>query len=62
MSSFNFIMYKDNDCPLFFLCFSESVKQEPMDDDFREKKKGLKRKRIKDEPMEGPSHSTATPS
>ncbi|KAM8751444.1 DNA topoisomerase I, mitochondrial isoform 1-T1 [Acanthopagrus schlegelii] len=41
---------------------SESVKQEPMDDDFREKKKGLKRKRIKDEPMEGPSHSTTTPS
>ncbi|XP_073328402.1 DNA topoisomerase I, mitochondrial [Pagrus major] len=41
---------------------SESVKQEPMDDDFSAKKKGLKRKRIKDEPLEGPSHSTTTPS
>lgn len=46
---------------LFFLWFSESVKQEPGDDDFNVKKKGLKRKRIKDEPMEGPSQSTATP-
>ncbi len=48
----------DNDCPLFFMWFSESAKQEPMDGDFTEKKKGLKRKRIKDE---GPSQSTATP-
>ncbi|XP_051237512.1 DNA topoisomerase I, mitochondrial [Dicentrarchus labrax] len=39
---------------------SKSVKQEPMDDDFTAKK-GLKRKRIKDEPMEGPSHSSSTP-
>ncbi|XP_049930188.1 DNA topoisomerase I, mitochondrial isoform X2 [Epinephelus moara] len=39
----------------------ESVKQEPEDDDFTAKKKGMKRKRVKDEPMEGPSHSTATP-
>ncbi|KAL7402692.1 hypothetical protein ABVT39_018502 [Epinephelus coioides] len=39
----------------------ESVKQEPEDDDFTAKKKGVKRKRVKDEPMEGPSHSTATP-
>ncbi|KAM7414136.1 hypothetical protein PAMA_019112 [Pampus argenteus] len=40
---------------------SELVKQEPEDDDFTVKKKGLKRKRIKDEPMEGPSHASATP-
>ncbi|XP_041794346.1 DNA topoisomerase I, mitochondrial [Chelmon rostratus] len=40
----------------------EMVKEEPMDDDFTANKKGLKRKRIKDEPMEGPSHSTVTPS
>ncbi|XP_063759467.1 DNA topoisomerase I, mitochondrial isoform X2 [Eleginops maclovinus] len=39
----------------------ESVKQGPENDDFAAKKKGLKRKRIKDEPTEGPSHSTATP-
>ncbi|XP_054475821.1 DNA topoisomerase I, mitochondrial [Anoplopoma fimbria] len=39
----------------------ESVKQEPEDDDFAAKKKGLKRKRIKDESMEGPSHSTTSP-
>ncbi|TDH09149.1 hypothetical protein EPR50_G00083610 [Perca flavescens] len=38
----------------------ESVKQEPEDNDFTANK-GLKRKRIKDEPMEGPSNSTATP-
>nr|XP_029134147.1 DNA topoisomerase I, mitochondrial-like isoform X1 [Labrus bergylta]XP_029134148.1 DNA topoisomerase I, mitochondrial-like isoform X1 [Labrus bergylta]XP_029134149.1 DNA topoisomerase I, mitochondrial-like isoform X1 [Labrus bergylta]XP_029134150.1 DNA topoisomerase I, mitochondrial-like isoform X1 [Labrus bergylta] len=41
---------------------SEAVKQEQEDDDFTTKQRGLKRKRIKDEPMEGPSHSTATPS
>lgn len=46
---------------LFFLWFSESVKQEPEDDDFTSKKKGLKRKRIKDEPVDGPSTSSATP-
>uniref|UniRef100_A0A7N6B0V0 DNA topoisomerase I n=1 Tax=Anabas testudineus TaxID=64144 RepID=A0A7N6B0V0_ANATE len=40
---------------------SKSVKQEPQDDDFTVKKKGLKRKRIKDESIEGPSYSTATP-
>ncbi|KAK2841958.1 hypothetical protein Q5P01_012158 [Channa striata] len=40
---------------------SKSVKQELEDDDFTVKKKGLKRKRIKDEPVEGSSHSTATP-
>ncbi|KAL3061940.1 hypothetical protein OYC64_009958 [Pagothenia borchgrevinki] len=39
----------------------KSVKQEPQDDDFAAKKKGMKRKRIKDEPVEGASHSTATP-
>ncbi|KAF3689098.1 DNA topoisomerase 1 [Channa argus] len=39
---------------------SKSVKQDLKDDDFTVKKKGLKRKRIKDEPMEGSSHSTAT--
>ncbi|XP_034079286.1 DNA topoisomerase I, mitochondrial [Gymnodraco acuticeps] len=39
----------------------ESVKREPQDDDFAAKKKGIKRKRIKDEPIEGASHSTATP-
>ncbi|XP_071314234.1 DNA topoisomerase I, mitochondrial [Trachinotus anak] len=37
---------------------SKLVKQEPEDEDFTVKKKGLKRKRIKDEPMEGPSLST----
>uniref|UniRef100_UPI0037E72D7C DNA topoisomerase I, mitochondrial n=1 Tax=Semicossyphus pulcher TaxID=241346 RepID=UPI0037E72D7C len=40
---------------------SESVKQEREDDDFTAKKKGLKRKRIKDESVEGPSRSTDTP-
>ncbi|XP_042352155.1 DNA topoisomerase I, mitochondrial [Plectropomus leopardus] len=39
----------------------KSVKHEPEDDDFTVKKKGLKRKRIKDETIEGPSHSPATP-
>ncbi|XP_070762777.1 DNA topoisomerase I, mitochondrial isoform X1 [Enoplosus armatus] len=39
---------------------SESVKQEPDDSDFTAKKKGLKRKRIKDEPVEGPSQATPT--
>nr|XP_020458585.1 DNA topoisomerase I, mitochondrial-like [Monopterus albus] len=39
---------------------SESIKQEPEDDNFTVIKKGLKRKRTKDEPMEGPSQSTAT--
>ncbi|XP_068579137.1 DNA topoisomerase 1 isoform X2 [Cebidichthys violaceus] len=39
----------------------ESVKQEPEDGDFAATKKGLKRKRIKDETMEGPSRSTASP-
>ncbi|KAF1387269.1 hypothetical protein PFLUV_G00103620 [Perca fluviatilis] len=38
----------------------ESVEQEPEDNDFTANK-GLKRKRIKDEPMEGPSNSTAKP-
>ncbi|XP_032378158.1 DNA topoisomerase 1 [Etheostoma spectabile] len=38
----------------------ESVKEEPEDNDFTANK-GLKRKRMKDEPMEGPSNSTATP-
>ncbi|XP_053175969.1 DNA topoisomerase I, mitochondrial [Scomber japonicus] len=38
----------------------EMVKEEQEDEDFSAKK-GLKRKRIKDEPMEGPSHSSATP-
>lgn len=51
----------DNNCPCSSLWISESVKQEPEEDDFTAKKKGLKRKRIKDEPMEGPSNSTATP-
>lgn len=31
---------------------SESVKEETLDDDFSEKKKGLKRKRVKDKPMD----------
>nr|XP_046250643.1 DNA topoisomerase I, mitochondrial [Scatophagus argus] len=39
---------------------SESVKQEPVDNDFTAVKKGLKRKRLKDEPTEGPSDSTVT--
>ncbi|TKS73123.1 DNA topoisomerase 1 [Collichthys lucidus] len=41
--------------------FSKSVKQEPVEDDFAAKKRGVKRKRIKDEPMEGPSLSTSAP-
>ncbi|XP_039989843.1 DNA topoisomerase I, mitochondrial [Xiphias gladius] len=40
---------------------SKLVKLEPEDEDFTVKKRGLKRKRIKDEPMEGPSRSTITP-
>ncbi|CAJ1057227.1 DNA topoisomerase I%2C mitochondrial isoform X1 [Xyrichtys novacula] len=40
---------------------SKSVKQEQEDDDFTSKKKGLKRKRVKDEPMDGSSHSTLAP-
>ncbi|KAA8590439.1 hypothetical protein FQN60_014373 [Etheostoma spectabile] len=40
--------------------YRESVKEEPEDNDFTANK-GLKRKRMKDEPMEGPSNSTATP-
>uniref|UniRef100_A0A3Q3BGD0 DNA topoisomerase I n=1 Tax=Kryptolebias marmoratus TaxID=37003 RepID=A0A3Q3BGD0_KRYMA len=39
---------------------SVSVKQEPQDDDFTANK-GVKRKRIKDEPMEGTSQYTASP-
>ncbi|XP_070687048.1 DNA topoisomerase I, mitochondrial [Pempheris klunzingeri] len=39
---------------------SESVKEEPQDDDFTAKKKGLKRKRMKDEPAESPSKPIAT--
>ncbi|KAM3609932.1 uncharacterized protein V6R79_022660 [Siganus canaliculatus] len=42
-------------------CPSESVKLEPMDEDFTTKKKGLKRKRIKDEPIEDSFPSSATP-
>lgn len=42
------------------LWFSKSVKQALEDDDFMVKKKGLKRKRIKDESMEGPA-TPATP-
>ncbi|XP_047452851.1 DNA topoisomerase I, mitochondrial [Mugil cephalus] len=40
---------------------SDPVKKQPQDEDFTEKKKGMKRKRIKDEPVEGSSHSTASP-
>ncbi|KAM9753932.1 DNA topoisomerase I, mitochondrial isoform 2-T3 [Menidia menidia] len=40
---------------------SDALKQEPEDDDFKAKKKGLKRKRVKDEPLEGTSHATASP-
>ncbi|KAG7229838.1 hypothetical protein INR49_012487 [Caranx melampygus] len=40
---------------------SKPVKQESEDEDFTVKKKGLKRKRIKDEPIEEPLVSTATP-
>nr|XP_019934819.1 PREDICTED: DNA topoisomerase I, mitochondrial-like [Paralichthys olivaceus] len=35
------------------------VKEEPEEEDFTVKKKGLKRKRIKDEHMDSPSHPTA---
>ncbi|XP_059190256.1 DNA topoisomerase I, mitochondrial [Centropristis striata] len=38
----------------------ESLKQEPEDEDFAVKNKGLKRKRVKDEPMEGSSHASTT--
>lgn len=44
-----------------FCVFSESVKREPQDEDFAEKKKGLKRKRIKEEPTDGSSHAAASP-
>ena len=39
--------------------FSEQIKQESEDErsDFAEKKKGEKRKRIKEEPIESPTHS-----
>ncbi|XP_063336233.1 DNA topoisomerase I, mitochondrial [Pelmatolapia mariae] len=40
---------------------SESVKQEPEDDAFTAKKKGVKRKRIKDDPKEGTSDSANSP-
>ncbi|XP_034444014.1 DNA topoisomerase 1-like [Hippoglossus hippoglossus] len=40
---------------------SDLVKEEPEDEDFAAKKKGLKRKRIKEEHMEGPSHPAAKP-
>ncbi|XP_035765816.1 DNA topoisomerase 1 [Neolamprologus brichardi] len=40
---------------------SESVKQEPEDDAFTAKKKGVKRKRIKDDPEEGTSDSANSP-
>ncbi|XP_030588007.1 DNA topoisomerase I, mitochondrial [Archocentrus centrarchus] len=40
---------------------SESLKQEPQADDFSAKKKGVKRKRNKDEPIEGTSDSTNSP-
>lgn len=42
-------------------CFSKTVKEEPMDSDFTTKKKGTKRKRIKDEPAERPLDSAAAP-
>lgn len=63
MSLLKFILCLDNDrlSSLLSSWFSESVKQEPVDDDFAGKKKGVKRKRIKDEPMEGPSLSTSAP-
>lgn len=44
-----------------FLWFSELSKQEREDEDFTPKKTGLKRKRVKDEPMEGPSDFAAKP-
>ncbi|KAL4006093.1 hypothetical protein ACER0C_005806 [Sarotherodon galilaeus] len=40
---------------------SESVKQEPQDDAFTAMKKGVKRKRIKDDPKEGTSDSANSP-
>ncbi|XP_028263769.1 DNA topoisomerase I, mitochondrial [Parambassis ranga] len=40
---------------------SESVKKEPCDEDFMTKNKGVKRKRIKDEPIEGTLDSDASP-
>ncbi|KAM9376105.1 DNA topoisomerase I, mitochondrial [Pholidichthys leucotaenia] len=40
---------------------SHSVKQEPHNDDFIVQKKGLKRKRIKEEPTEGNSYLTDSP-
>lgn len=38
-----------------------AVKEEPEDGDFVPEKRGKKRKRPEDEPMEGPSCSSATP-
>lgn len=60
MRSVNFILWT-----LIFLGFSGSVKQESEDENVTVKRKGLKRKRIKDEPkdepIEEPSVSTASP-
>ncbi|XP_070967222.1 DNA topoisomerase I, mitochondrial [Oncorhynchus clarkii lewisi] len=41
--------------------FNLAVKEEPEDGDFVPEKRGKKRKRPEDEPMEGPSCSSATP-
>lgn len=43
------------------LRFNLAVKEEPEDGDFVPEKRGKKRKRPEDEPMEGPSCSSATP-
>lgn len=51
-------------CSVFlcaFLRFNMAVKEEPEDGDFVPEKRGKKRKRPEDEPMEGPSCSSATP-
>ncbi|XP_038149908.1 DNA topoisomerase I, mitochondrial isoform X1 [Cyprinodon tularosa] len=40
---------------------SDVVKQDPQDEDFTSKKKGLKRKRVKDEPSEEPLQSASSP-
>lgn len=53
LCSFHFILYVDKEHPFSFLLFSKSMKQESMDNDFVAKKKVLKRKRIKDEPIDG---------
>lgn len=61
LPTLEYIDLQETNCTFFFLWFSESLKQEPQDDDFSAKNKGVKRKRIKDEPMDGSSDFTNSP-